>query len=44
MKHPTQLTIPEVVQALYAHLGGFEGEDAAEPSDPRSGWARAPAL
>ena len=29
-KHPTRHTIPEVAQGLYAHLGGFESEDAVE--------------
>jgi hypothetical protein len=29
-EHPAQLTIPEVAQALYAHPGDFEQEDAVE--------------
>jgi hypothetical protein len=29
-EHPTQLTIPEVAQALYAHPGDFKSEDAVE--------------
>lgn len=28
--HPAQLTIPEVAQALYAHPGDFESNDAVE--------------
>jgi hypothetical protein len=29
-EHPAQLTIPEVAQALYAHPGDFESNDAVE--------------
>lgn len=29
-EHPAQLTIPEVAQALYAHPGDFESDDAVE--------------
>ena len=29
-EHPSQLTIPEVSQALNAHPGGFSGDDAVE--------------
>jgi hypothetical protein len=29
-EHPSQLTIPEVSQALNAHPGGFRGDDAVE--------------
>jgi hypothetical protein len=29
-EHPAQLTIPEVAQALYAHPGDFEENDAVE--------------
>jgi hypothetical protein len=29
-EHPTQLTIPEVAQALYAHPGDFKSDDAVE--------------
>lgn len=29
-QHPTQLTIPELCRALYAHSDGFEASDAVE--------------
>jgi hypothetical protein len=29
-EHPTQLTIPELCRALYAHPGDFKSNDAAE--------------
>jgi hypothetical protein len=29
-EHPSQLTIPEVSQALYAHPGDFASDDAVE--------------
>ena len=31
-EHPAQLTIPEIAQALYAHPGDFEENDAVERS------------